>query len=57
MEQSEAIIDGILENCKSDSIYFFTFLLALANAADAVEIICVGFIMSELDVSTQDEGG
>lgn len=51
-----SITDRCLDNPKSDVIYLYTFCLAMGNAADAVEIICIGYIMTELNVSQTDKG-
>eukprot|EP01041_Mallomonas_annulata_P005928 gene5928-11960_t len=46
----------ILNKASSRShAYFFALVLAMGNAADAVEIICVSYILSELESSTLNE--
>lgn len=42
-------IDRCLNNPKTGAIRTLVLSLAMGNAADAVEIMCVGFIMSEMD--------
>ena len=53
---SPSIMDRCLDNPKDNVLYLYTFCLAMGNAADAVEIMCIGFIMTELDVSQTDKG-
>jgi hypothetical protein len=37
--------------------YVFALSLAVGNAADAVEIMCIGYIMNEIDgITTQEKG-
>lgn len=42
-------IDRCLDHPKAGAIRTLVLSLAMGNAADAVEIMCVGFIMSEMD--------
>jgi MFS family permease len=49
-------VDNCLNNPKPDAIMPIVLSLAMGNAADAVEIICVGFIMSEMhDISSYNK--
>ena len=50
------VMDRCLNNPKQNLINLCTFCLAMGNAADAVEIMCIGFIMTELDVTQTDKG-
>lgn len=46
-------IDSCLDNPKDGSVLKIALALAMGNAADAVEIMCVGFILSEMgDISS-----
>lgn len=50
-------VDLLIDNCNDDKTRLYTFILAMGNAADAVEIICVGYILSEMDdATTQNKG-
>jgi hypothetical protein len=50
-------LDRLINNCQVDKTRMFTFILAMGNAADAVEIICVGYILNEMDdATTQNKG-
>lgn len=50
------VVDNCLDNPKEDRVFAIALSLAMGNAADAVEIICVGFIMSEMgDISSFDK--
>jgi hypothetical protein len=49
-----------LEKCLESSepqAYYYMIALALGNAADAVEILCVGYIMNEIEESTTSQKG
>ena len=50
------VMDRCIDNPRPMLLYLYTFCLAMGNAADAVEIMCIGFIMSELDLSQTDKG-
>lgn len=50
------IMDRCLDNPRGNVLNLFTFCLAMGNAADAVEILCTGFIMTELNASSADKG-
>lgn len=50
------VVDRCIDNPKPILLYLLTFCLAMGNAADAVEIMCIGFIMSELELSQTDKG-
>mmetsp|Transcript_30811 Transcript_30811/g.57452 ORF Transcript_30811/g.57452 Transcript_30811/m.57452 type:complete len:509 (-) Transcript_30811:162-1688(-) len=58
-EEEDSIIDKRINASESNGniTQYYTFSLAMGNAADAVEIICVGYIMNEMDddISTQDK--
>ena len=43
---------------KNNKKFLFSLILALGNASDAVEIMCVGYIINELDeeITTSDKG-
>jgi MFS family permease len=50
------IVDKYIDSSLDNRIIQFILCLALSNAADAVEIVCIGFIMTELgDTVTQYE--
>jgi MFS family permease len=58
-DNEDGSCDGILEKC-IDSIpvetaWKLAIILALGNAADAIEILCIGFIMNELNTSTEEK--
>lgn len=54
--ESKRNLDNLMENGKPGLINLFVFVLAMGNAADAVEILCVGFIMSDIQgVTTTDK--
>ena len=46
-------LDNLIENGKPSLINLFALVLAMGNAADAVEILCVGFIMSDISSVTR----
>jgi len=48
----EAVIDNCINNLKEGKCLDMAVCLAMGNVADAVEIICVGFIMSEISDAT-----
>lgn len=53
---SPKFIESCLDSSHPHLINLFTLILALGNAADAVEIICVGYIMSDIkDITTTDK--
>jgi MFS family permease len=43
------VVDNCINNPKPGAAFGLALALAAGNAADAVEIMCVGFIMSEMD--------
>lgn len=47
-ETPESIVNSCIDNADIRRIRWITFGLAIGNAADAVEILCVGYIMTEL---------
>ena len=50
-------LDGCIENASIYKVYLIAIILALGNAADAIEIMSVGYIMSERDdLSSLDKG-
>lgn len=59
MKNKESIfsMDSVIENASSNLIMSIAIILALGNAADAVEISCVGFIMAEMpEITSQQKG-
>jgi hypothetical protein len=56
VQKSPSITDRCIDNSKRDVLNLITFCLAMGNAADAVEIMAIGFIMAELDVSQIEKG-
>lgn len=46
-------IDQLIDNIPINIVHRITIILALGNAADAVEIMCVGFIMSTLSINSE----
>lgn len=50
-QAAEDVVDTCINNPKPGKDYEMSLCLAMGNAADAVEIMCVGFIMAELDDS------
>ena len=59
VKNTDAIIsmDFIIENSSQKLIRYIAIILALGNAADAVEISCVGFIMAEMSEITTNQKG
>ena len=56
-EEESSELDRCINSCPDEKTNLFTFVLAMGNAADAVEIICVGYILSEMDdATTQNKG-
>jgi hypothetical protein len=54
-----AIQQQLVDKYVDQNQYAVVFALSLAagNAADAVEIMCIGYIMNEIDgISTQEKG-
>lgn len=51
------VLDRCLDNPRVNILNLLTFCLAMGNAADAVEINCVGFIMTELDPAGRTDKG
>lgn len=43
------VLDICVDSIPRRKVWFLAICLALGNAADAVEIICVGYIMTEMD--------
>ena len=53
---SPKFIENCIDSMHPRLLNLFTLILALGNAADAVEIICVGYIMSDIrDITTTDK--
>lgn len=50
------IMDRCLDNPRVNVLNLFTFCLAMGNAADAVEILCSGFIMTGIEASSSERG-
>lgn len=50
---SYSILNNCIDNNKYDILY--AIILALGNAADAVEIMCIGYIMNEIDDITTSQ--
>jgi MFS family permease len=48
-------LDHLINNCQESKTNLFCFILAMGNAADAVEIMCVGYILNEMDDTTTAE--
>ena len=56
VRRKKSYVDNCIDNPRSKRIFFILLSLAMGNAADAVEIICVGFIMAEMgDISATDK--
>ena len=55
IQDNQSVIDVCIDKCDEKKIRLFTFILALGNAADAIEITCVGFIMNQLGDEISDE--
>lgn len=50
------LVDNIINNTTEWQVALLTFVLSMGNAADAIEIMCIGFIMTEIpDVSSQEK--
>jgi len=50
------LIENLINNSKESHVWLLTLILALGNAADAIEIMCIGFIMTEIpDITTQQK--
>eukprot|EP01038_Epipyxis_sp_PR26KG_P009256 gene9256-12471_t len=49
------LLDSLIDGINPNMTYLLTLCLALGNAADAVEIMCVGFIITELDGITSTD--
>ncbi len=45
-----------MKNDFEDHKWLYALILGLGNAADAVEIMCVGFIMNEIETTTYQKG-
>lgn len=58
-EDDENIDGNTLDKCidamPALMAWKFAIILALGNAADAIEILCIGFIMNELDSTTEEK--
>lgn len=50
------LVENLINNTKEHNVMLLTIILALGNAADAIEICCIGFIMTEIpDITTEDK--
>ena len=50
------LLDNIINNTTEWQVALLTFVLAMGNAADAIEIMCIGFIMTEIpDITSRDK--
>ena len=55
-DSRQTVMERCLDNPRKYVLNVVTFCLAMGNAADAVEIMCIGFIMTELNLSSQEKG-
>ena len=57
-ERRDNLVEICINSISDRSVWFLAVCLALGNAADAVEILCVGYIMTELvdAITTSDKG-
>lgn len=46
---SDLLLERYLNKSDKRKTLFMLFILAMGNASDAVEIMCVGFIMTQVD--------
>lgn len=53
--QDHIKLTKILDSTSRNKIWMYTFALALSNAADAVEIMCIGYILANFDGITIQE--
>ena len=50
------LIENLINNSNESRVWLLTLVLALGNAADAIEIMCIGFIMTEIpNITTQQK--
>ena len=50
------LLENLVNNAQEVNVWLLTLILALGNAADAIEINCIGFIMTEIpDMTTKDK--
>ena len=50
------LIENLINNSNESHVWLLTLVLALGNAADAIEIMCIGFIMTEIpNITTQQK--
>jgi len=50
------LLDNLINNASETQVWLLTLVLAMGNAADAIEINCIGFIMTEIpDITTKDK--
>ena len=55
-EGGDAILEKYINKSDLNQTLLVLFILAMGNAADAIEIICVGFIMTEMtDIDQHDK--
>lgn len=54
-EDRANILDRCINNSNPKVTFLILLILALGNAADAVEIMCIGFIMTEIEDITQSD--
>ena len=52
----QTVMERCLDQPRKYMLNVLTFCLAMGNAADAVEIMCIGFIMTELNLSSEEKG-
>ena len=55
-DSRQTVMERCLDHPRKYVLNILTFCLAMGNAADAVEIMCIGFIMTELNLSSQEKG-
>jgi hypothetical protein len=58
-KNAQFILNSCMEHMDFKKLNLFTFILALINAADAVEVTSVGYIVSEMraeNLSYSDKG-
>jgi len=48
-------LDKCIDSISASTAWKLALILALGNAADAIEILCVGFIMNELDSTVEQK--
>lgn len=55
-DSRQTVMERCLDHPRKYVLNILTLCLAMGNAADAVEIMCIGFIMTELNLSSQEKG-